>query len=182
MSCALVRHPDSSASIADSVAVQLEWQARDRLWLRYHAEVLIGDLSIPEPLEHPERRNFLWRDTCFELFLREPGERRYYEFNFSTSRNWAAYRFNDVRSGQAELPLAKAPDIFLDLSESHCALEVTLILPPALVGAAFDAALGAVIREKAGLITYWALAHPPGKPDFHHPDCFTLELPPPSTP
>jgi len=24
------------------------------------------------------------------------------------------------------------------------------------------------------------LAHPPGKPDFHHPDCFALELPPAS--
>ena len=26
-------------------------------------------------------------------------------------------------------------------------------------------------------MSYWALAHPPGKPDFHHPDCFALELP-----
>ena len=35
----------------------------------------------------------------------------------------------------------------------------------------------AVIEERDGTMSYWALAHPPGKPDFHHRDCFALELP-----
>jgi hypothetical protein len=34
-----------------------------------------------------------------------------------------------------------------------------------------------VIEETNGRLSYWALAHPPGKPDFHHSDCFALELP-----
>ena len=33
-----------------------------------------------------------------------------------------------------------------------------------------------VIEELDGTKSYWALAHPPGKPDFHHPDCFALTL------
>jgi hypothetical protein len=33
-----------------------------------------------------------------------------------------------------------------------------------------------VIEEKSGLLSYWALKHPPGKPDFHHPDAFALEV------
>jgi hypothetical protein len=33
-----------------------------------------------------------------------------------------------------------------------------------------------VVEEKDGLLSYWALNHPPGKPDFHHPDAFVLEL------
>jgi hypothetical protein len=37
--------------------------------------------------------------------------------------------------------------------------------------------LSAVIEEMNGRLSYWALAHPPGKPDFHHADCFALELP-----
>jgi len=37
--------------------------------------------------------------------------------------------------------------------------------------------LSAVIEEAGGGRSYWALAHPPGKPDFHHSDCFALELP-----
>jgi len=38
--------------------------------------------------------------------------------------------------------------------------------------------LSAVIEETSGRKSYWALAHPPGKADFHHADCFTHELSP----
>ncbi len=38
--------------------------------------------------------------------------------------------------------------------------------------------LSAVLEMKDGSLSYWALAHPPGKPDFHHPDSFALTLPP----
>jgi hypothetical protein len=37
--------------------------------------------------------------------------------------------------------------------------------------------LSAVIEETSGDRSYWALAHPPGKADFHHSDCFALRLP-----
>ena len=38
------------------------------------------------------------------------------------------------------------------------------------------------IEETDGTLSYWALAHPSPKPDFHHPDGFVLELPqPPAT-
>jgi hypothetical protein len=36
--------------------------------------------------------------------------------------------------------------------------------------------LAAVIEEKSGALSYWALRHAPGKPDFHHPDAFALTL------
>jgi hypothetical protein len=37
--------------------------------------------------------------------------------------------------------------------------------------------LSAVIEDTQHSLTYWALAHPPGKPDFHHADGFALKLP-----
>jgi hypothetical protein len=38
--------------------------------------------------------------------------------------------------------------------------------------------LSAVIEEKSGAKSYWALDHAPeAAPDFHHPDCFVLQLP-----
>ena len=37
--------------------------------------------------------------------------------------------------------------------------------------------LTAVIETLDGAISYWALAHPAEKPDFHHPDSFILILP-----
>jgi len=38
--------------------------------------------------------------------------------------------------------------------------------------------LSAVIEEKSGRKSYWALAHPPGEADFHHSDCFAHEFSP----
>ena len=46
--------------------------------------------------------------------------------------------------------------------------------------ASWRMAISAVIEETNGRLSYWALGHPPGKPDFHHPDCFALELGPAS--
>ncbi len=37
-------------------------------------------------------------------------------------------------------------------------------------------ALSAVIEDSDGGLSYWALAHPRGKPDFHHADSFALTL------
>jgi len=33
-----------------------------------------------------------------------------------------------------------------------------------------------VVEELDGSHSYWALRHPPGKPDFHHSDAFALEI------
>ena len=43
-------------------------------------------------------------------------------------------------------------------------------------------AVSAVIEETDGTKSFWALRHPPGPPDFHHPDCFALTLPAPKSP
>ena len=39
-------------------------------------------------------------------------------------------------------------------------------------------AVTAVVEDDSGNLTYWALKHAAGKPDFHHQDGFVLELPP----
>ena len=37
-------------------------------------------------------------------------------------------------------------------------------------------AAAAVLEDETGTLSYWALRHAPGKPDFHHADGFLLEL------
>ena len=37
-------------------------------------------------------------------------------------------------------------------------------------------ALSAVVEQSNGSLSYWALKHPPGRPDFHHADGYVLEL------
>ena len=40
----------------------------------------------------------------------------------------------------------------------------------------WSVAITAVFEFDDGQKSYWALAHAPGKPDFHHPDGFVLDL------
>lgn len=170
-------HPQTPPYMADSVDVRWEAQPEGRLWLRYHVDCDLDAIMLPDPVETPERADGLWRTTCFELFLRDAGASEYLEFNFSPSRNWAAYRFDDYRQGMREWPL-ETPEIYLDMSNTHVALEVTVSLS-GLITAGTRAAISAVIRESSDIKSYWALKHPHSEPDFHHKDCFALQLAPP---
>ncbi|MEO9600651.1 DOMON-like domain-containing protein [Parasphingorhabdus sp.] len=146
------------------------------IWLRYHVAGKVEDIKLPDNLEQPERRDNLWQKSCFELFLREPGKERYCEFNFSPSGNWAAYGFSSYREGMAQIALAQIPEISMDVSETHLALEVTFGLPDIWTHDELDAGLSAVIEMQNGEKSLWALGHPAGKPDFHHRDCFSLKM------
>ena len=37
-------------------------------------------------------------------------------------------------------------------------------------------ALSCVVEGRDGSKSFWALNHPPDKPDFHHDDCFQLQI------
>jgi len=49
-------------------------------------------------------------------------------------------------------------------------------LPPVQPHTRVQLALSAVVEDEQGVLSYWALTHPLGRPDFHHPDAFALEL------
>ena len=165
--------------MADSIDVQYEFQANGRLWLRYHLECELEMLVLPDEAER-ERADGLWQTTCFELFLRDPGDAGYLEFNLSPSYQWAAYRFRDYRETMTPW-IMPDPEIYCDMSDTHFALEATLTLSEVL-NTPIEASLSAVIHETGNVKSYWALKHPVGQPDFHHKDCFALKLTPPVVP
>ena len=63
--------------------------------------------------------------------------------------------------------------------EDQFVLAVALDLAdaPDLAGA-LRLGASAVIETADGALSYWALAHPAGRPDFHHADGFALDLAP----
>lgn len=176
----LVCHPSMPSSQAESLEVSYERHGDGRLWLRYYVEILLDTLILPHEAD-PLRTDGLWKTTCFEMFIRRSQYKDYVEFNASPSNQWAAYSFDDYRAGMAELPLETAPEIGCDASESHFALEVTYDLPAEWAGQPLELGVSAVIEENDGTKSYWALAHPPGQPDFHHGDCFAFQLAAPSS-
>ena len=70
-----------------------------------------------------------------------------------------------------------APRIDMRSNGASFELQVSLDVSGLPTDSAWRLGLSAVIEETGGRLSYWALAHPPGKPDFHHSDCFALELP-----
>jgi len=159
-----------------SVAAQ---RRGSRLDLRFVVRGNAAGLAVPQKLM-PARADRLWQHTCFEAFVGIPDRENYIEFNLAPSGLWAAYAFTRPREGMADvdgnavIPLEMASDA------ERLELSATLDLSPVPEFAAaprWRCNLSAVIEERSGRKSYWALSHPPGRPDFHCRDCFVLELP-----
>ena len=136
-----------------------------------------GDTSgVLFPAEaDPEFETGLWAHTCFEAFVMPVGGTEYVELNFSPSTRWAAFHFDRYREGMRPIPLDR---LKLVSTPGRNRFEYSAEVPlPDWADVAWRVNLAAVIEETSRRISYWALAHPPGRPDFHHPDCFALELP-----
>lgn len=132
------------------------------------------------PASHSSRRSDrLWQHTCFEAFIRADGDPSYYEFNFSPSGEWAAYSFRAYRDGGPIDDEALAPEIIVRRTPDRLELDAMVRLDRLVAiqsGSTLRIGLSAVIEANDGTLSYWALKHPAAKPDFHHPDSFTLEL------
>jgi hypothetical protein len=169
----LCLHPDSLCAAATRIDVDVVRARPGSLILSYVVSGKIGDLRMP-PAVAAARADELWQHTCFEAFVHPSGGAGYYEFNFAPSTQWAAYRFDGYRSGMRIATEIGAPRIDVRSSDESYTLQATLesdrFISPFRLG------ISAVIEETNGGKSYWALAHPPGKADFHHSDCFALEL------
>ncbi len=176
----LALHPDSRCDAVTRIDVEATRPRPGHLVLRYMVSGKISGLRLP-PLAASARTDELWRHTCFEAFLRPRTGEAYYEFNFAPSTQWAAYAFSSYRNGMRAADEVGAPFIEVQQGADFYVLQASLDLER-LAHVAKDAVwrlgLSAVIEETSGALSYWALSHPPGRADFHHSDCFALELAP----
>ncbi len=153
----------------------------DADWLRVRWRIDGAQALVIPPFAGRGRADELWTTTCFELFLRPPGGDAYVELNLSPSERWAAYDFTAYRSGMAGRPASREPDCTMRQGSNFAIFDAAIprdVLPDLPVAASFTA----VIEEQGGVKSYWALAHPADKPDFHDPACFVAELAAPTRP
>ncbi len=133
----------------------------------------------------PTRTDNLWKHTCFEAFIRAAESDVYFEINLAPSTQWAAYRFIGYRNDRNVARAIPTPRVEAQSDGDNYRLRAVLDLGELTELAektAWRLGLSAVIEEIDGRLSHWALAHPPGKADFHHSDCFALELPAASQP
>lgn len=168
-------HPARMSGSISAIDVRVAVTDQGLLTAAYTLSGSLEGLQLPAPAA-PSRRDALWQETCAELFIRSAEENAgYLEFNFSPSTAWAAYCFDDYRSGMRALPI-EPPEIQTEISERGITVTTTIQLPPEWQAASFLVGASVVVLEEHDNISYWAIAHPPGKPDFHHRDCFALHL------
>jgi hypothetical protein len=173
-------HPDYPARGVARIEVTVARPSGDRLVLSYVVAGEIGDIRM-SPVVAAGRGEELWRHTCAELFIGTSTGAEYYEFNFAPSTQWAAYRFNGYRSGMAVATEINEAPIDVRMGQDRFTLQATVPIDSLSAlsrKVSWRLGLSAVIEDKAGQMSYWALAHPPGKPDFHHMDCFAYEFSP----
>jgi len=157
---ALTLHPACRCEAVTAIEVEIVRQSPQRLGLTYRLSGDLGRLILPAPAA-PERTDGLWEHTCFEAFV-SAGPLAYREFNFAPSTRWAAYAFDDDRQGMRPLEGITPPAVTASIREGLLEVRAGLDAP---AGARLG--LTAVIEEAGGRVSYWALAHPPGDPDFH---------------
>lgn len=173
----LTSHPTTNTPAAHGIEVLVGWSQDDTLALSY---TLIGDCNrLRTPSPQPQTRvDGLWQHTCFEVFIAVKDESAYWEFNFSPSSEWAVYQFHSYRDRAPAEEIIATPAIATRTLADRLELDVHLHLPYLLTVKPLRLGLAAVIEDETGRLSYWALKHPPGKPDFHHPDAFALEIVP----
>ncbi|HEY7889062.1 MAG TPA: DOMON-like domain-containing protein [Steroidobacteraceae bacterium] len=187
----LIPHPDIPSGAARSVTACAEPVGPDSLRFRYVLEADLQFIRIPPRAADAGRTDPLWAHTCFEAFVALPGSPRYLELNFSPSGQWAAYGFDSYRQGMTPV-LEEAPRLALQRSAERLELQAEVQLGGSLSspepvrrasgGRSLRIALSTVVEDRDGRLSYWALRHPPGRPDFHHPESFSLALELPSHP
>lgn len=171
----LVAHPDSRPGPVRRVSAQVRRTAEGALAVAYSIEGDMARVRIAAPRE-PRVGYKLWRHTCCEAFVGAPGAPGYHEFNFSPSGEWAAYAFSGYREGSALDDPALNPQIAATRSAERLELSALIDLSRISSRGRLVVGLSVVVEQEDGGLTYWALKHAPGRPDFHHRDAFALEL------
>ena len=165
----LRRHPHSAGIAVRAIDVEVARLA-NRIDVTY---ALSGDLervqvAAPSVARRAER---LWEHTCCELFIAESSGQGYVEFNFSPSTEWACYGFSAYRQAAANVGSEPAISVRRSPGSLELRARVRVSSPRKLL-----LGVSAVVEEEGGALSYWALRHPAGKPDFHHREAFALEL------
>ena len=146
--------------------------------LHYSLAGNIEEILLPPPSPSPSRKDELWKETCFELFLAIKGQPGYWEFNLAPCGDWNVYRMDAYRrTGFREETAISQLHFEFKRESDACSLDVSVDLASLIYPQQeLQMAITAIIQTMAGIETYWALTHPAPYADFHLREGFILGL------
>ena len=175
---ALACHPSSPSNAVRGITASARIGGAGKLAVRFVLDADMSQVVLPK-LRPAARTDELWRHTCFEVFVALPDSDAYCELNFSPSTEWAMYGFVAYRRGMTPIEVRRPPRVAVRPTQRGLVLTaVTYLaeLPMPQPGSPLRAGATAVVEEKDGRLTYWALTHPSALPDFHHRLGFVLQV------
>ena len=145
---------------------------------RHELKSDIKKLDVPQIADKEARKDELWQTTCFELFIGIENSPRYWEFNISPSGDWNVYRFDDYRQRMQEESKVESLNIYIDRGFYDLLVGVDKFDLRNLTSenCNFNVSMTAVVKEKTGNISYWALKHCGEEADFHLRDSFVYNM------
>jgi len=173
----LILHPNGGAQ-RDALTLVATVAAMGAGTLRFEYRLAGNLANVAIPGRAPARRaERLWERTCFEAFVAPTAAAGYCELNFSPSTEWAAYEFDGYRLGMRPLEPGAPPTVAVVEAGNELRVTASMELP-ALARAPWPWRVGltAVVEDRAGERSYFALAHPRAKPDFHDAAGFAISL------
>ena len=175
---ALRPHRQTPTDAVHAIEARVHRSSDGTLAVTYTLQGDLDRVRIPErrPARVTER---LWQHTCCELFVRRAGAPAYHELNFSPSGEWAAYGFERYREGARLLDASVDPHVTVRRGSGVLELGAVVKLErlsPMYGQASLAGSITVVVEDRDGVLSYWALAHPADRPDFHHGSAFVLEL------
>jgi hypothetical protein len=175
-SFSLYAHPQTPGAAVQQIKASLGVES-GILTVSYGLNGVLDSLRIPDQAQ--PATDDLWQHTCFELFLGATNDAEYYEFNFSPSGLWALYAFRNYRDGMRIQVEGFDPKISVQRDGDD--LQLNAVVPLSYLsgiqnGMQLSLGIAAVVEDRSGVLSYWALKHPPGEPDFHRPDNFAVQV------
>jgi hypothetical protein len=135
------------------------------------------DVSISSREGFALRRRGLWESTCFEFFVAPLDDPRYWEFNLSPSGHWNVFRFDGYRQGMEEEPSFESLVVATRTLPGSFHAMVDLDLGKIVSDTrTLQVAVSAVLQNKDGELSFWALTHGGSRPDFHRRDGFVIVI------
>ena len=149
------------------------------LSLKFQLSGNLEKILWPNTDGNHQRKDHLWKQSCFELFIKNKNKSHYYEFNYGPKSFWNIYTLSSYRKNLTPLLSPINPQIYFhQIDQRNIDIQVTqelCFLEDYLEAKKMQINLCCVIMHKDQSYEYWALKHL-NKPDFHDPNTFSLEF------
>lgn len=180
-----------SNGASELAGIRIEgWLHRQEGNLTLSFQLLSPDTDDPDSSEQailwpagggePRRKDGLWQHTCLEWFIARRGDQAYWEFNLAPNGDWNVYALTGYRQDlRADPAYGALPLLTFSDQQGGDNFRVRAPLPGPLAAAeplALELAVTAVVEQRSGALSYWALHHGGAEADFHRRDGFRLRI------